>query len=138
LLPDEVSLFDESHVKPYLGYGKRPYESDFKILAYQLIEPACPHLTENKCKVYADRPATCRQFPFSIDPDKEEGMLLGVDMNCPAAVELVNNAGGVIDFPDRESAMRIYELKRLVTVNPRRVWLYDLDSDKWVRYDGLD
>lgn len=138
LLPDESKFFSEEQVKPYLGYGKRPYDKDFKILAYQLTMPICPHLKENKCSIYDERPATCRQFPFSLDPDPQEGILLGVDMNCPAAVELVNNSRGLIDFPDRESAMRIYELKKLVTVNPRRVWFYDLESDKWMRYDGLD
>ena len=137
LLPEEAKLFHETQVKPYLGYGKRPYEKDFKIHAYQLTLPSCPHLTENKCTIYEKRPATCRQFPFSLDPDKEQGILLGVDMNCPAAVELVNNSSGLIDFPDRDSAMRIYELKKLVTLNPRRVWFYDLGSDNWIRYYKL-
>lgn len=138
LLPEETKLFSEDQVKPYLGYGKRPYEKDFKILAYQLTLPSCPYLIENKCTVYDKRPATCRQFPFSLDPDPKEGILLGVDMNCPATVELVNNSSGLFDFPDRVSALKIYELKKLVLVNPRRVWFYDLESDKWVRYDRLD
>jgi Fe-S-cluster containining protein len=138
LLPKETVEFDEEQVKPYLGYGKHPYETEFKILAYQLNVEECPHLTEDKCSIYPRRPSTCRQFPFSLDPDKEEGVLLGVDMNCPAAVDLVNTSGGMLDFPDKGSAMEIYKLKKLVTDNPRKVWLYDLGSGKWVRYDKLD
>ncbi len=138
LLPEETIQFNEEQVKPYLGIGPRPYEKGFKIIAYQLTEPDCPRLTENKCTIYAERPATCRQFPFSLDPDPDEGVLLGVDMNCPAAIELVNNSAGSIDFPDRESALKLYELKKMVLMNPRRVWFYDLESGKWVRYDRLE
>ena len=85
-MPEEITQFTEEQVKPYLGYGKRPYEKDFKVIAYQLTLPTCPNLTDNKCTIYSDRPTTCRQFPFSLDPDPT-GVLLGVDMNCPAAAE---------------------------------------------------
>lgn len=137
LLLEEIHLFSLNQMKPYLGFGKRPYSKGFKIMMYQLTEANCPHLMNNQCTIYLNRPVTCRQFPFSLDPDKEDEILLGVDMNCPAAVELVNNSGGAIDFPDRESAMKKYVLKRLVVENPRKSWIYDLDSGKWVRYDKL-
>jgi len=77
------------------------------------------------------------QFPFSLDPDSGENILLGVDLNCPAAAELVNTSSGVIEFPDRDSAMKLYELKKLALENPRRIWVYDLDKERWVRYDKL-
>ena len=138
LLPEEIGNFPEEHVRPYFGVGKRPYDSKFKVLAYQLVTPDCPHLIEDKCNNYESRPASCRQYPFSLDPDAEEGALLGVDMNCPAAVELVNSSDGRIEFPDRDSAEKLLELKKLVMENPRHSWLYDLESEKWVRYDKLD
>ena len=137
LLPEETKHFPEEQVKPYLGLGKRPYDTNFTVLAYQLTSNVCPHLEDDKCTIYKDRPSTCRQFPFSLDPDKEEEMLLGVDMNCPAAVELVNTSEGLIEFPDRDSAMRLYELKKQAVENPRRIWVYDLDKDNWIRYDRL-
>ncbi len=137
LLPEEIDLFQGDQVKPYLGAGKRPYEPNFRVLAYQLTTPECPHLEEDKCTIYMDRPATCRQFPFSLDPDLENESLLGVDMNCPAAVELVNTSGGIIEFSDRDYALRLYELKKYAMENPKRTWIYDLDKDRWVRYDKL-
>lgn len=97
----------------------------------------CPHLEDDKCSIYAARPASCRQYPFSLDPDKETETLLGVDMNCPAAVELVSGSTGTLEFPDRDMAERLLGLKRLAAENPRRAWFYDLESGKWVRYDKM-
>ena len=137
LLPDETQHFPETHVKPYFGVGKRPYDPRFKIHAYQLTTLNCPHLQDDKCSIYTDRPASCRQYPFSLDPDPEGGALLGVDMNCPAAVELVSGSDGTLEFPDRDSAEKLLELKRIAAENPRKAWFYDLESEKWVRYDKM-
>ncbi len=63
--------------------------------------------------------------------------MLGVDMNCPAAVELINNTDGLIEFTDRDDSERLLELKRRVLENPRRSWVYDLATMKWVRFDKL-
>ncbi|TRO50862.1 hypothetical protein E2P71_09865, partial [Candidatus Bathyarchaeota archaeon] len=52
LLPDKVHFFPEEHVKPYFGVGKRPYDSKFQILAYQLTTADCPNLVEDKCTIY--------------------------------------------------------------------------------------
>ncbi len=138
LFSEEAKHFPDESVKPYLGIGKRPYDSKFKIVAYQLTADVCSHLIDDKCSDYEDRPASCRQYPFSLDPDPEEDTLLGVDMNCPAAAELVNNSDGTLEFPDRDSAEKILALKKFASVNPRHTWIYDLDSEKWVRYDRLD
>ena len=137
LLPEETKCFPEELVKPYFGIGKRPYDPKFKVLAYQLTTPDCPHLVEDKCTNYEERPVSCRQYPFSLDPDPEEVALLGVDMNCSAAVELVSGSDGRIEFPNKESAEKLLELKKKASENPRRSWLYDLGSEKWVRYDKL-
>ena len=136
LLSEETKYFPEEQVKPYLGIGKGPYDPKFKILAYQLTTTDCPFLIDDKCNNYKNRPASCRQYPFNIEPDQEE-VLLGVDMNCPAAVELVNSSKGQIEFLDKDSAENLLELKKLAAENPRRSWLYDLGSEKWVRYDKL-
>jgi Fe-S-cluster containining protein len=137
LLPEEVNLFQEDHIKPYLGVGKRPYDPNFRVIAYQFTQPECPYLDKDKCVKYSDRPATCRQFPFSLDPDLEEDILLGVDMNCPVATELVNTSDGLIEFLDRNSAMKLYKLKKYTVENPRRTWVYDLDNNRWIRSDKL-
>jgi len=137
LLPEEIPHFPEEHVRPYFGVGKRPYDPRFSIIAYQLTTMDCPHLEDNQCDKYETRPASCRQYPFSLDPDKEGETLLGVDMNCPAAVQLVSGSDGTLEFPDRDSAEKLLGLKKLAIENPRRAWFYDLESEKWVRYDKM-
>lgn len=137
LLPEEVHLFPEELVKPYLGIGKRTHESKFQVVAYQLIAETCPYLADDGCTRYNERPVTCRQFPFSLDLDEEDESLLGVDMNCPAAVELINNIDGMIEFTDRQDAVKLLDLKRQVLVNPRRALVYDLATMKWVRFDRM-
>ena len=137
LLPEEVDLFPEEFVKPYLGLGRRPHESGFNVIAYQLTYEDCPKLEENLCTIYENRPTTCRQFPFSLDLDEENEPILGIDMNCPAASEMVTNMNGTVEFSDREEAEKLLELSRKVTVNPRKAWVYDLGSMKWVRFDKI-
>lgn len=137
LLPEEIRFFPEEKVRPYFGFGKRPYDPRFKILAYQLTTMDCPNLKDDICSKYMERPASCRQYPFSLDSDPEGGVLLGVDMNCPAAVGLVSGSDGTIEFPDRDSAEKLLELKRLAVENPRKAWFYDLESEKWLRYDKM-
>ena len=138
LLPEETHLFPEELVKPYLGIGKRPHMDKFQTIAYQLSSDSCPHLVDNSCNWYDERPASCRQFPFSLDLDEENEPLLGVDMYCPAAVELINKTDGLLEFTDRDNAERLLELKRRVLENPRRAWVYDLATMKWVRFDKMD
>lgn len=137
LLPHESALFPEELVKPYLGLGKRPHMAKFQVIAYQLSSETCPHLVENSCSRYDERPTSCRQFPFSLDLDEEDEPLLGVDMNCPAAVKLINSSDGVLDFSDGDDAERLLALKRLVLENPRRAWVYDLSTMKWMRFSKM-
>lgn len=137
LLPDEVGFFPSELVKPYLGIGKRPHDSKFMVIAYQLASETCPYLEENLCTRYPERPVSCRQFPFSLDLDEEDETLLGLDMNCPAAVELINNSDGLLAFPEREESEKLLDLKRIVLKNPRRAWVYDLGSMKWMRFDRM-
>lgn len=56
--------------------------------------------------------------------------MLGVDMNYPAAVELINNTDDLIEFTDRDDSERLLELKRRVLENPRLAWVYDLATMK--------
>ena len=137
LLPEEIDLFPEELVKPYLGIGKRPHMAKFQIIAYQLASDSCPHLVENSCSRYDERPTSCRQFPFSLNLDEENEPLLGVDMNCPADVDLLNNTDGLLEFTDREDAERLLDLKRRVLENPRRAWVYDLATMRWLRFDKM-
>jgi Fe-S-cluster containining protein len=137
LLPEEVDLFPEKNVKPYLGLGRRPYEKGFNVIAYQLTNENCLHLEENLCTIYDRRPTSCRQFPFSLDLDDNNVPLLGIDMNCPAASELVRNMEGEVEFTGRNDAEKLLEVSRQVQMNPRQAWVYDLANMKWIRFDKI-
>lgn len=137
LLPDEIMLFPEEIVKPYLGIGRRPHESGFTIIAYQLSVEDCPKYDVDLCTIYDERPTSCRQFPFSLDLDEDNEPMLGIDMNCPAAVEMMNSLDGALEFKDKPEAEKLLRLKQVVLKNPKRAWVYDLGKMKWVRFDKI-
>lgn len=136
LLPGETSLFSESMVRPAVGVGETPSDPGFKVLAYQLAVEPCPHLGDGGCAVYRDRPASCRQFPFSLELSGDGGPLLGVDLNCPSAARLLDGCTQLM-FEGRGAAVRLLRVKERATEDPTRAWLYDLRTSGWVRCDGL-
>jgi len=121
LLPEETSLFPENTVKPTIGVGETPHDPRFRVLAYQLAVEPCPYLRDTGCLVYDDRPASCRQFPFSLEPTGDGGRLLGVDLNCPVATRLLESHTQ-ISFEGRGAALRLLRVKEQATENPRRTW----------------
>lgn len=135
LLPNEINLFPKGNLRPYLGVGKQPQASEFKILAYQLNTDICPHLIDNHCKYYKMRPSSCRQFPFSLDLDPEASVIFGIDLNCPSARMLMNNSEGKIEFHNIESAMNLLELKKHILNVLKNVWIYDLSAQKWQKHN---
>ncbi len=136
LLPEEAHLFPENLVRPAIGVGRSPNDSNFRVLAYQLAVEPCPHFGEAGCTVYGDRPSSCRQFPFSLEPSFDGGPLLGVDLNCPSAARLLDSYTQ-ISFEGRGAAERLLLVKEWVAQNPRRAWFYDLRTRRWVRGDRL-
>jgi Fe-S-cluster containining protein len=134
-LPDEVGYFPPEMVEPAIGVGRGPGCDGFSVAAYQLVADVCPHLGEGRCLIYEDRPASCRQFPFSLEPG-DEGPMIGLDMNCPSASALLS-LGDRFELPELEAAGRLYRLKTLLAENRRRAWFYDLGTRKWVRADRL-
>jgi Fe-S-cluster containining protein len=135
LLPEELHLFREDVVRPAIGVGLRPHDPTFKVLAYQLAVEPCPHLEDAGCAIYGDRPSSCRQFPFSLEPSGG-GPILGVDLNCPSASRLLD-AYTQISFEGRDAAGRLLRIKERVAKSHGRAWLYDLRTGRWVRGDGL-
>jgi Fe-S-cluster containining protein len=134
LLPDEVGHFPPEMVEPAIGVGRGPGCDGF-IVAYQLVADVCPHLCDCRCLIYEDRPASCRQFPFSLELGNE-GPMIGLDINCPSASALLGS-GDRFELPELEAAGRLYRLKALLAENPQQAWFYDLGTRKWVRADGL-
>ena len=138
LLPGERELFPQPLVKPAVGVGRRPHGRGFRITAYQLTEDTCPHLEEGSCSVYPERPASCRQFPFSLRRGPEGKVQVGVDLNCPALVALIEENPRVSVGSDaRLHAEKLLDVELEAMRSPKRAWFYDLRSEKWRRYREL-
>ncbi|HUV34806.1 MAG TPA: YkgJ family cysteine cluster protein [Candidatus Desulfaltia sp.] len=135
LLPEKAPLFPPDMVRPAMGVGRRPHGEGFRVIAYQLEADVCPHLSEGLCCIYVDRPASCRQFPFSLEPGRD-GPIVGLDMNCPGVPALLSGEGR-LEIDELGSAEALYRLKVEVAENPQRFWFYDLRNRKWVRADSL-
>jgi Fe-S-cluster containining protein len=138
LLPGEEKVFPEASVMPAVGFGRRPYERRFTVVAHQLVEEACPHLGDAECRIHDRRPSSCRQFPFSLRMGSEGRQQMGLDLSCPSLADHVEGRTNLrIRFEDKPSAERLLEVSTRALVNPKRAWFYDLGSRKWKRYDSL-
>jgi len=138
LLPGEDKLFPEASVRPAVGIGRRPHERGFTVIAHQLVEETCPHLGEVECRIHDRRPASCRQFPFSLREGPQGRQQMGLDLNCPALAEIVEGRTDLrIRFEDRRSAERLLEVSTRAWERPKKAWFYDLENGKWMKYDNL-
>jgi Fe-S-cluster containining protein len=138
LLPGEEEAFTGTSVRPAIGQGRRPHERGFTIIARQLSQETCPHLGDTDCRIYSERPASCRQFPFSLREGPDGRQQLGLDLSCPSLAELVDGLSNLrIKFEDRLHAERLLEVERIAVERPNRSWYFDLGSGKWIRLDRL-
>ena len=138
LLPGEEEAFAEASVRPAIGLGRRPHEGGFTIIARQMSRETCPHLGDTGCLIYSARPASCRQFPFSLREGPDGRQQMGLDLSCPALAELVEGRLNLrIRFEDRPHAEALLEVERKTSKRPNRSWYYDLGSGKWMRLDRL-
>ena len=138
LLPGEHELFPPSNVRPAIGIGRRPLERGFRTTAYQLTEDICPHVEEDSCSIYSQRPASCRQFPFSLRRGPEGTTQMGLDLNCPALLAMVeSNLRLGLRFDGRSSAEKLLNVELEALRSPQRAWFFDLGSEKWRRYSEI-
>jgi Fe-S-cluster containining protein len=138
LLPGEHEQFPPSMIKPAIGIGRRPHERNFRITAYQLTQDTCPHLEEGSCRIYSERPASCRQFPFSLRQGPEGKIQMGFDLNCPALLALIeDNPKLSLGSDARPHAEKLLIMELEAMRSPKRAWYFDLGSEKWVRYSEI-
>jgi len=138
LLPREREQFPPSTVRSAIGIGRRPHERGFRTTAYQLTEDTCPHMEEDSCSIYPQRPASCRQFPFSLRRGPEGTTQMGLDLNCPALRALIDdNPRLSINFDGRPSAEKLLNVEFEALRSPQRAWFFDLGSEKWRRYSEI-
>ncbi len=153
LFPNEVKLFRKGAIKPCLAIGKSPTHSRFKIITYQLTEDICPHLKNNSCTIYQERPLVCKGYPFTMSVDWK-GMSFGVVPKCTSIKELMGRhqeirvhdelkalinsiETGEQHFRRKEEIeARLLCMKKLqdyYILNHRKNkrWAYNLKTDKW-------
>jgi len=84
-------------IKPKKFKRKYCIKLNLPLNKYELKAP-CPFIDDNKiCTVYPLRPATCRYFPFELDPWDGIVRLVGVEV-CPTATLIYND---LLDFHDK-------------------------------------
>jgi Fe-S-cluster containining protein len=139
LLPEEISLFQSSLIKPQYGIGTFPFDKKFKILFYQLTDMVCPNLREKKCSIYQKRPLMCRRFPVQrLDYHNQN---LKLSMDCTEWQYLASKFGDgtLIDISEdyTEAHSEIVKRTRFLSNLPDisiRAWFYNLKTHHWELY----
>ncbi|MDR3075203.1 MAG: YkgJ family cysteine cluster protein [Candidatus Methanoplasma sp.] len=100
VLADEIPFFRKNFPKDLtVSKGPEPYSA----LALKKGVGSCVFLNERRCRVYSDRPAYCRQFPYHIyvgDKVKVE-----LDLSCRGAW---TGKGADAEAEARETVSRAY------------------------------
>jgi len=138
LLPGEEKAFPDDIVEPAVGLGRSPQGQGFKVIAYQMIEETCPHLGEGECWIYDERPASCRQFPFSLREMPDGRRQMGFDLSCPALRDAFKEQERPrFRFDAKEHAERLLKAELEASADPRRAWFFDMEERSWKRYAEL-
>jgi Fe-S-cluster containining protein len=135
LLPEERNSFLPSTVKPAIGHGKSLHSKKFKIIAYQLTQDTCPHLRNDLCEIYPKRPASCRQYPFSLKQASDETELIGLDLNCPSLLAFLERENRKnLRFEEKQYAEKLLRLELKTLEKIDYSWFFDLENKNWVNY----
>ena len=137
LLPWERKLFPSEYIHPRYGEGRKPSHRKFRILAYQMSANVCPHLADNKCQIYENRPLICRSYPWI--PNRT------VDTDCSFWKDRVDPYGQWVTIADSyvdELSAREKIRKDMDVRKPNQMWEYDVATKSWgkaeaSRFSGL-
>lgn len=132
LLPSERKLFPEESIVPLYGAGlkgrSRPRPE--VTFAYQILENACPHLTDaNLCKIYPKRPIACRAFPVNAE-NFLDSRCTWVNQNF-SDYNIVSRS--LLDLSEMEKYRTMIMNHISSYVRYLYMWAYDLKTKKWVR-----
>jgi Fe-S-cluster containining protein len=120
LSPEEVKLFPSEMVIPLFRHKK-------KIIAYQLKEDHCPHLTaDNLCEIYDKRPLLCRTFPM-VSPTEMAAQL------CPVTSPYADEQWDLSNMQDSLKAFK--EQEREAELLPDATAMFLIDKEWWVEYN---
>lgn len=146
--PDELDLFPRDLIFPSAGLGKSREKIE-SIREYQLNAHICPHIDENNyCKIYINRPLSCRRFPLIPITHSEAGVALGRDCMFIEKIESeigeLNQVFTPKTFIYEEgwlSVKRIYEKIELMYIDAQllglKIYTYDLAYKKWILLDDV-
>jgi Fe-S-cluster containining protein len=82
---------------------------------------------------YNFRPASCRQFPFSIQKS-DDGFVIGIDMNCPSIQEMIQKDQTlVITSEEKKAAELLVILQAKILQNKKTVWFKDVGTGIWIK-----
>jgi len=140
LLPSEIDLFPHDKEELCLGKGISPNHPEFVIWGFQLIDDTCPHLFENRCTIYENRPMVCRAYPFKMNSVTATGELVfSISPECRAlkkAIESEKYREGMASRSLYESEMAKYigywlnNFQRWIKKEDTP-WLYNLEKKEW-------
>jgi Fe-S-cluster containining protein len=136
LLPNELGLFSEDYISPWVGLDNRI--DDFGpgfIAAYQLKVDRCPHLQEsNKCGIYSRRPLVCKAFPLKL-PSFTRNTRPLISKGCR---QICSHCEGSRTYKvlfsrreEEESYKKIVNYLTEVFHKYRWIRFYDLGTDLW-------
>ena len=126
-MPHEIDFFPHDHVEPCIGKGRSPNHPKFVIWAFQLIDETCPHLYENRCKIYENRPEFCRAYPFRMHSRIAKGeFVLTIDPECRA----LKKASDTKEYREGMDAPESYD-----TAIAKKIGFWTIDFQKWKKKD---
>ena len=145
LLPDEVEIFDESHVKPAMGIGTSPDSDDFEVIMYQMTENSCPHHVKGGCSMWVFRATVCRAYPVMPVINPDHSVVLSYDFACTAIADHMGKYSGDripwdLDSINREAknARKLSRVTERVMSEFERAWIFDLLSGEWLPFSQLE
>jgi len=132
LMPGERRLFPKTNIRPYLAVGMNGPD---KNIAYQYAEMVCPHITEdNRCKIYDQRPMTCRAYPLI-----EDARGIGLCGDCKWVQTMRHLLPFRLTKIANKSMIQGYiQIISLIRRNSiRRGWIYNLADHQWHTWEEM-
>jgi Fe-S-cluster containining protein len=130
---DEKSLFPKELVYPMRGFAESNESEDFVVVEWQLGVNECPHLENNQCKIYNERPLACKTYPL-VD-------IANYDLDCQGILRMQGldplgfSSGVLFTRIENKALESVYErISQYFKKNsPRTLWNFNLEKKKWVR-----
>jgi len=135
LMPEETRLFSRHLIYPQFAYGvkgrSRPRPET--VISYQIGVGECPHLNkaDNMCKIYEDRPLSCRAFPIEVTPI---GII--IDRNCKYVRQALSEGERVDRLYLTDEVKTSLMIKNYIegyASTSSSYWIFNLGDRKWHR-----